>query len=157
MSGRPRQPIAVTFWNHISPEPNTGCWLWDGPVGGQPPRWGYGKMKHGGITMSAHRVSWELHRGPIPAKMWICHKCDVPRCCNPDHLFLGNASTNALDAVSKGRTNTLGEKNRHAKLTAEQVIAIRADTRIAEIVGAEVGVSGSQVRYIRRRLNWRHI
>jgi hypothetical protein len=77
------------------PEPNSGCWLWDGWVNGR----GYGRFGKG----LAHRISWELHRGPIPAGMNICHKCDVPPCVNPDHLFLGTQTDNMRDCARKGR------------------------------------------------------
>jgi hypothetical protein len=55
-----------------------------------------------GIAM-AHRVSWVLHRGEIPDGALVLHKCDVPICVNPDHLFLGTQSTNLKDMAAKGR------------------------------------------------------
>lgn len=93
------------------PEPNTGCWLW---IGRQPyGRYGYfsvrGNEMQGGVSVTrykdrlAHRLAYELHRGPIPDGMYVCHTCDVPECVNPDHMFLGTQFENMRDCSKKGR------------------------------------------------------
>jgi hypothetical protein len=80
--------------------PEAGCWLW---LGGWNTE-GYGKVsKHGKMVVQAHRMFYEIHKGPIPSGMLVCHKCDTPSCVNPEHLFLGNHVENALDMVRKGR------------------------------------------------------
>jgi hypothetical protein len=64
------------------PEPNSGCWLWSGSLGTA----GYGVLRVNHKTRSAHRVSYEAHKEPIPNGMHIDHKCRVRTCVNPDHL-----------------------------------------------------------------------
>lgn len=74
-------------------------------VGAQAGR-GYGVINEGGDRgrcLLAHRVAWELANGPIPPGLDICHTCDNPPCCNPDHLFLGTRRDNMQDAKAKGR------------------------------------------------------
>jgi hypothetical protein len=63
-------------------EPDTGCWLWLGAV----KRNGYGGLRHDGVNLYAHRVSYECHRGPIPIGLELDHLCRVRHCINPDHL-----------------------------------------------------------------------
>jgi hypothetical protein len=74
-----------------------GCWEWKGP---RDPD-GYGR--HRGIQ--AHREAYKHFVGPIGAGMIVCHSCDNPPCCNPDHLWLGNAKSNGVDSALKGRAN----------------------------------------------------
>lgn len=76
------------------------CWVWIGSVDGG----GYGICGRGrDLPRRAHRASWVLHRGAIPDGLYVLHRCDTPRCVNPDHLFLGDARINAHDCIAKGR------------------------------------------------------
>lgn len=77
------------------------CWLWVGARG----RDGYGVFKFQQKTDKAHRVSWMLHNGAIPIGMHILHRCDVPWCVNPCHLFPGTPRQNVLDMFAKGRNS----------------------------------------------------
>lgn len=91
-----RAPIADRFWAKV--EKTEGCWEWTGSKS----RKGYGQFNEG----RAHRVSWEMHNGPIPEGMFVCHHCDNPPCVRPDHLFIGDNAANMRDAFAKGRHTT---------------------------------------------------
>jgi hypothetical protein len=134
----------------------SGCHIWTASTNLQ----GYGEF---GIVRrpahkihAAHRVSWELHRGPIPPGMKILHKCDRPRCVNPDHLFIGTQKDNMQDCVTKGRKNSAkGEKNCKAKLTVEQIQEIRLSSDRG--LGRRYGIGSNQVYRIRKRIHWGHV
>lgn len=140
------------FNQHWIPEPNSGCWLWLAGAGKRRyGRFKLGKLPNGkSVTRFAHRVSWQIHRGEIPKGIQVCHKCDVPECVNPDHLFLGTQKDNARDMARKRRAS------RQAQLTDEQINAIRNDRRFSRIIGTEYGISAYVVRDIRtgRRGRW---
>jgi hypothetical protein len=80
---------------NISPEPNTGCWLWTGSTRST----GYGAMSVNGRPESAHRIAWMLDHGPIPTGLIIRHTCDNGNigCANPDHLLIGTVADNEMD------------------------------------------------------------
>lgn len=122
------------FEQQYVPEPNSGCWLWLGHV---PTK--YGTMSVGGKSVRAHRLSFEMHKGPIPDGLYVCHTCDVPTCVNPDHLFLGTHLENMQDMARKGRnlknnslaapgkvTRPKGERHSQAKVSQRDIEAIRA-------------------------------
>lgn len=95
-----RLPIEVKFWKYVNK--TEGCWLWTGKA----QREGYGAtVGEESKMVSAHRLSWEIFNGPIPAGLWVLHKCDVRICVRPDHLFLGTNQDNIKDRVSKRRGN----------------------------------------------------
>lgn len=87
------------FMEKVSPEPNTGCWLWSGSSCDK----GYGMFNLNGKTVRAHRLSYEIHNGKIAEGMHILHKCDNPCCVNPEHLSVGTNHDNVKDKLSKRR------------------------------------------------------
>lgn len=182
-----RRPLTDRFWEKVEKTP--GCWLWTGSCTEK----GYGSIGSGGRDGShliASRVSWELYFGPIPAGLWVLHRCDDPACVRPDHLFLGTAADNTADMVSKGRhahgqtsgpytrpdriargerhgsrtkpeSTPRGEHHPSAKLTDEQVLAIRARWTHGGIqqkqLAAEYGVSRGVVSEVLSGKSWRHL
>jgi len=137
---------------NVTLDPVTGCWLWQGSrfkSGGYGQMWGVG----GKVKVKVHRALFiELH-GPLRSDEFVCHRCDRPLCCNPDHLFKGSAAANAADMVAKGR-QAVGGRNGNGRLTAVQVLAIRSDPRVGWRIAADYGVSQAAVSYIKIRRNW---
>lgn len=87
------------------------CWLWTGSVFKSS---GYGACWVDPRTIGAHRASWIAHFGEIPEGMFVCHRCDVPLCVRPDHLFLGTPADNTRDMQQKGRNRKPACRKGHA-------------------------------------------
>ena len=88
------------FWSKVGPPNSNGCRLW---IAGKSST-GYGSFnpsrKSGDCrTRNAHKVAWEMSHGAVPSGMLVCHKCDVPACCEPSHLYLGTRSDNICDKI----------------------------------------------------------
>lgn len=94
--GIPTSVQIANFWDNAMPLPWSGCWIWMGRTSSR----GYGEL---GSGLRAHRVAYELENGAIPEGKIICHKCDVPLCVNPHHLFAGTWADNVHDMIEKGR------------------------------------------------------
>jgi Autographiviridae endonuclease len=106
----------------------------------------------------AHRQSYKVNVGPIPDGLWVLHKCDNRCCQNPRHLFLGTRLDNVRDMHAKGRAaDHRGTENPKAKLTPEEVRAIRKATGDQWVIGAKFGVEQSTVSSIKLRKTWKHI
>ncbi len=108
------------FWKFVNKKNTDQCWNWLGSLNYN----GYGKFTVNKKDVRSHRFSWVLHNAEIPYGMWVCHKCDNPRCVNPEHLFLGTPQDDANDRKRKNR-QAKGEKNGRAKLKLFQVRLIR--------------------------------
>lgn len=134
------------------------CWFWRGH------RDGYRLMSGGAgkKMVLAHRLSYELHHGPIPEGMVVMHKCDVPACVNPDHLEVGTYQDNALDAIRKGRHHVVpklrgGEGNKRAVLTPEIVREIRQSSESHAALARRYGVGKTTIRSVRSGRCWSHV
>lgn len=159
----PLTPSQVTrFWKKVQglTDP-TACWLWTGAKTGTPPKcltYGYIAIKP--HTYRAHRVAFYLSNGSDPGELLVLHKCDVPLCVNPSHLFLGNAADNVHDALNKGRFKP-GFKNRnpraHAILTEEDVRVIRSTTPYRGFIKAlakRYGICTKAISDVIKRESW---
>ena len=163
--------ISERFWNRVEKSGPDECWLWLGTLNGKD---GYGviggklngkRYAAPGVKMLAHRASWIMHFGEIPENdsyhgTVVLHKCDNPRCVNPNHLELGTQQDNVADMYGKGRDNNSGLRpprtgfNHHrAVMTPEKLSDVRR--MIAEGVkdgkiATAVGVSRTTIVHIRQ-------
>jgi len=141
--------------------PKTGCWEWNGVLDSH----GYGTIYAGiGIyprTWKAHRYAWRVYNGEIPDGIFVCHKCDNPKCINPEHLFLGTALDNTTDMDKKGRcTRASGNDHYKATLNINTVSEIKKDIingfTKAEIM-AKYHIGDSKYSEIRKGRSWKNV
>jgi len=123
---------------------------------------GYGSIRfRGRENVRVTRLVWASKKGPIPQGRFVCHRCDNPPCTRIGHLFLGTNRDNQLDARVKGRTwRAIGEKARHAKLTADAVRDIRvrlANGEQAPKIAASLGRGRQTIYDIRRGDSWKYV
>lgn len=143
------------FYKNITPGQPDECWIW--PMSTDEK--GYGRVRLGTKEYSAHRLSYEVHNGPIPNGLFVCHKCDNSICVNPHHLFLGTPKDNSADMVKKDR-QAKGERINKGKFVEADIIEIR---RLAgqgvqsKDIAALFGMDTSTVSEIINRKTWRHI
>lgn len=144
------------FLRMVDKSGKNGCWIW---LGAKKEN-GYGafglkeKLK-GYRTRYAHRVSWIIHKGSIPHRLFILHKCDNPPCVNPDHLFAGTQAENIADRIAKGRSN-YGK----GKLTARDAQLIRKLGEHGlehEKIAALFGITRSATSMVIRRATWPNV
>lgn len=146
----------------------TGCWNWIGTIKGKDdPLRQYGSMVVGSRkngtrkTVSSHRFSYSLFNGAIPINMFVCHKCDNPRCVNPEHLFLGTRQDNVDDRERKNRNIIKrGQQHGNATLTDEQVGNIKFEYANGErrtVLAGKYKSKLSAIKDIIYNRTWRHI
>ena len=146
----------------------SGCWLWTGTIMDL----GYGVLTVDSVRMRAHRLSYQLHIGPIPKGegfhgTCVCHKCDVRNCVNPEHLYLGTHQENMRDAEKKGR---FSQASRHWNATLkdddvrlikrflERFPAVRGESPSPrEFLSRWFGVSGPTISHISTGRKWKRV
>ena len=154
---KPR-PDVDRFWEKV--DWSGDCWIWKASL----TKSGYGQL---GARRSdnacgdrrAHRMVWVWRYGPIPGGLCVLHRCDVPACVNPDHLYLGTDSDNHTDMVERGRS-TRGERHGMAKLDGSDVLTIRRLLHAGSLGGRlarTYGVSDAAISNIKHRKAWGHI
>ena len=128
------------------------CWEWTGGTGGKGSE--YGHFRFRGKRYKAHRVSFMIHKGEIPPKLYVLHKCDVRHCVNPEHLFLGTHTDNMNDMKSKKR------QHGNQKFTIEQILKIREQLKSgipAYRIAKENNVSNTCIFYIKHNMSWKNL
>lgn len=154
------------FWAGFTRRSDAECWLWK-----KYPSSTYGRMRWRGEMTLAHRISWEIHNGPIPPALLVLHKCPgggTPRCVNPGHLAVGNHEENADDMMKDGRhwSTTglwhppLGEQAAVAVLTEAMVIQARQRVRAGELckdVATSLGVNPGTLVCAVKGASWKYL
>lgn len=143
---------------------NNGCWIYSGSTDA----WGYPvcRVFFEDIKLYKYsRVSYYVFKGPFDSKLSVLHKCDNPKCVNPEHLFLGTNSDNVKDALKKNRHvsqryNFKGDNNPRAVLNILEVKIIKMLLKckfyhyeIEDVIGKGINV----IRDISRQKTWKHI
>jgi hypothetical protein len=172
-----RESLTSRITRQSAPGPG-GCLLW---TGHRHP-FGYGLINIGQRQHGVHRVVWELANGPIPKGLQVQHWCNVPACINLEHLSVGTPKQNSQWMVTSGRTGRIpsetllrgdrhparirpgylprGERHGMSKLTAEDVLAIRARNQAGEpraSIAASFGIAKATIWWIVTRRTWKHV
>lgn len=144
------------FWEKVERLGPFQCWNWTSWMD----RDGYGLLTVGSTVDNtyrmkrAHRISWEIHYGPIERKDCVLHSCDNRACVNPAHLFLGTRADNAHDMDAKGRRVVA------SKITPDQVREVRrraASGESQQVIARAFGITQANVSCIHRRVSWKHL
>lgn len=117
----------------------------------------YGTMRVGALRIQPHRYACILQNGPPQSDDLVArHTCNVKRCVNPRHMLWGTNQDNMDDKVRCG-TCTRGEDINAAKLSADDVLTIRASKETHVALAKRYGVSVTSIFNVRNRLTWKHI
>ena len=96
------------FWPNV--DTSGDCWLWTGHLNSK----GYGGATRGdGSRTYAHRLSYELHHGPIPEGVLVDHLCHVRHCVNPAHLRLATPDENQQNRAGADKRSRTGVRGVH--------------------------------------------
>lgn len=146
--GPKRRPIAERFWEKVTIKGPDDCWEWQGCIN---PKTGYGnfglKINGHNTNRGAHRIAFALSGGDC--SKFVCHKCDNPPCCNPNHLWSGTVIENARDSRRKGRHS-------RTRLTLKQVKLIRMLRPYVtlENLAKEFNVTLSTIHHAEKGISW---
>lgn len=160
----------MRFWSSVDKTVDTDCWIWRSDRSS----FGHGRFLFLGQRTQAHRYAYELEYGTIPDGLVLCHKCDVPECVNPSHMFVGTQKDNIQDCVRKGRwpvgqTHWCSGKPELVKRGERAGNSKLSETQVAEIyrlccsgsnysdVAALFGINRATAVQIHRGKTWNHV
>lgn len=155
MKGPKLMPMQVRFWGKV--DKSGDCWLWTGATNTGN---GYGRFMMRSrkpkfaVVDYAHRASWFIVNGFIPDGMFVCHRCDNPKCVRPSHLFLGRHEENMQDMASKGRH--VGSR----KLSNQDVLAVHQMRREGisnKVIAATFSLTRTHVSKILNGHFWKEL
>lgn len=139
------------FWENVDIKSSKECWEWKGY---KHPKLSYGIFRFTQIEeIFTHRIAWRLHNQlKDPKNLHVLHECDNPSCVNPDHLFLGTKSENAIDRTKKGRTSG-------AKFCEEDIVEIRklSKTKSSIEISKIYSCHSNTIRRIISKKSWKWI
>lgn len=135
----PRTNLSARFWAGVDRSNPDGCWPWTRAIRNSA---GHGGVWDGTRWTHAHRVAYTLSNGPIPPGMEVCHRCDNPPCCRPDHLFLGSHRENMDDMVTKRR------KKRISVEVEQRAVTLIGEGQTYDQVVAALGIGRSTLKRI---------
>lgn len=144
------------FWQKVDIKNKNECWNWlyckD--------RDGYGNFTYHGKAYWAHRIAYVIKNGEYDRDLFVCHSCDNPSCCNPDHLFLGTNADNNADRHNKNR-DAVGSKVGTSKLTEKEVEEILGlyfrKEMLSKDIAKKFSIHKSTVLRIVSGETWRHV
>jgi hypothetical protein len=155
MASIPQTTWQDRFWKFVRKSAD-GCWEWQGARN----TYGYGAFTFDKRSHGAHRLMYQLERGPIPNGMLVCHTCDNRACVNPDHLYVGTHRDNSIDMVARCRS-VRGEATALHKLTERIVRDMRRryfSGQATQVqLAAEYGIHNRTVQRAIIGKTWKHV
>lgn len=144
--------FTIKFLSLIKMTDKNSCWIWQ--QGGTEA--GYGLIRYGGEQYIATRVAWKFFYRSDPGDLQVCHNCNNPRCCNPNHLFLGTVGDNQQHAFDTGIKHSSGRR----KIEEQDIPLIRARLDAGESpvrIAREYVVTNECIYAIKKRKTWEHV
>jgi HNH endonuclease len=151
-AGRKSLPIRDRIEENIERITESGCWIWMRAVDED----GYGRIKVKNSNRGAHKRSYEEFVGPVPDGIFVCHRCDIPSCVNPHHLFLGTNRENLEDRDRKGR-QARRESHGNSKLSnqlASEIRKLRSEGASLKDLSREFGLRVATVCMVAKGRIW---
>lgn len=153
------KPFEDRFWNKVDKKGIDDCWPWIGHLSSGV-RGGYGRFFLNGRAQSAHRISFKISgKETTSDNPHVLHKCDNPRCVNPNHLYAGSHRDNMADMSRRGRVRHGKFNYGGSKLSTNDVIEIRnlCGKLTEKNIGQKYGISIGSVSLIRNHKTWKQI